>query len=639
MLICLDQRTGSGCGSENPNGTLLCRKCGKSLHFALRLLDPSTLLRHYRIIRVIGRGGFGAVYEARVEKQPDVRVALKESFQLDSFDSFQSEFAVLRSLRHDNLPRYYEVFQFQENSYLVMELVAGQSLADILTKQTTPLLESQVLGYALQLCDVLSYLHAQQPPLIHRDIKPANIRLTPEGLVKLVDFGLLKQGTETTRSSRRGLTPIYAPPEQWDMTGQHTDARSDIYSLGATLYHLLTGEKPPPATTRLSSSVDPLVPPRQMNPRISPTVARSITTAIYLQREQRYESAAAFKHALMGTTRPLQPDTLRIPDLSEPELQQVMNPQTDSVITSHSAPAEQMATVTVFHTLAGHARLVTSVAWSPDGHMLASGGEEQVVRLWQVADWSSLRKLQGHTDWIMSIAWSPDGQLLASASADRTIRLWRISDGRLLRTLSRHADKVTGVDWSPDGQMLASASADNTIRLWHSPDGRLLRTLQGHTAAVHKVAWSSNGKLLASASADKTVRLWRGTDGLPLRTLRDHTDEVNSVAWSPDGEVLASAGVDGVIRLWKMKDGTLLYTLQGHTHWVSSIAWRPDGQMLASGSSDKTVCLWRVSDGSLLHTLQWHIEGVSCVTWSPDGYMLTSASGDATVRLWHVVDN
>ncbi|NJP06109.1 MAG: serine/threonine protein kinase [Chloroflexaceae bacterium] len=199
--------------------------------------NPGTTIKHYQITRVIGYGGFGAVYEAVDTRQANRQVALKETFEPDSIRAFQGEFAILHGLTHDHLPRYDEVFESDGNGYLVMELVPGQSLADVQKQVQGPLLEMQVMGYALQICDALTFLHSQQPPLLHRDIKPANIRLRPDGLIKLVDFGLLKQGTDTTHSSRLGLTTAYAPLEQWGGTGMHTTPRSDLYSLAASLYH------------------------------------------------------------------------------------------------------------------------------------------------------------------------------------------------------------------------------------------------------------------------------------------------------------------------------------------------------------------------------------------------------------------
>jgi serine/threonine protein kinase len=275
-----------------------------SLRYALELHDAGMLIGAYRVIDVIGYGGFGAVYQAE-HTQTGQQVALKQTFDPRNIRTFQSEFTVLHRLSHDHLPHYYEMFEEQGNGYLVMELISGQSLLEVfLQQQNQPLTEGQVRSYAAQLCNVLAYLHNETPPLIHRDIKPDNIRLTPEGLIKLVDFGLLKEGVDTTRTSRMGLTPAYAPLEQWGGTNMHTSPQSDIYSLGATFYHLLTAQPPFAVTDRIATASDPLPPPRDLNPRVSDHVSDALMKALAIYPHDRFADAVAFEHALVGTASP-----------------------------------------------------------------------------------------------------------------------------------------------------------------------------------------------------------------------------------------------------------------------------------------------------------------------------------------------
>ncbi|NJP07394.1 MAG: protein kinase, partial [Chloroflexaceae bacterium] len=300
MRICIDLRTGSGCGAANPNTARVCGTCGQPLKYALELHDPGDSIGHYRVRSLIGCGSFGAVYAAEDTRQQR-QVALKESFESASIQAFRGEFAVLKTLEHDHLPRYYEMFEADGNGYLVMELIPGQSLEDVLNQQPNqPLAETQVLGYALQLCNVLTYLHSRQPMVLHRDIKPANIRLTPSGLVKLVDFGLLKQGTATTRSSRRGLTAAYAPLEQWGSTNQGTTPQSDLYSLAASLYHLFTGQLPIPVNERVAANSDPLKPAQQHNRKLSAHISAALMQAMAIKPEARYASVAAFQQVLVS---------------------------------------------------------------------------------------------------------------------------------------------------------------------------------------------------------------------------------------------------------------------------------------------------------------------------------------------------
>ena len=314
MQICMDLRTGGGCRAENDYRNEFCSNCGKILRHALKVLKRGAQVENYRVVRLIGHGSFGAVYEAQDMERAGRRVALKETFDPNHIKSYVHEFGVLRQLAHPNLARYEEALEVHNHGYLVMEFVGGQSLQDVLhKKQGRPLLESQVIGYALQLCDVLTYLHSQMPQILHRDIKPANIRLTPEGLIKLVDFGLLKQGIGHTRTSRLGLTEGYAPLEQYPNSHQTSTPRTDIYSLGATFYHLLTGKAPISAQNRLIAlndpqQSDPLCPPQKYNPHLSSHVAHAIMQAMKLQPTERYPDAQSFKRALTGLHAPAQPD-------------------------------------------------------------------------------------------------------------------------------------------------------------------------------------------------------------------------------------------------------------------------------------------------------------------------------------------
>ena len=286
-----------------------------------------------------------------------------------------------------------------------------------------------------------------------------------------------------------------------------------------------------------------------------------------------------------------------------------------------------------FATLKGHSDWVQSVAFSPDGKLLASGSSDGTVKLWDAATGSTLQTLDGGSLEVGPVAFSPNGKLLASGSLDGVVRLWDVAAGSVKRML-KGWDAVESVAFSPDGKRLALASNDGTVELWDSK-GAAVQRLRGHRYPVRAVAFSPDGKLLASGSSDRTIRLWDAAAGSALQTLKGRMGKVWSVAFSPDGKLLASGSIDRVVRLWDVEAGSMKRTLKGHWDAVESVAFSPDGKLLASGSLDGTVRLWDAAAGSALQTLNGHSDYVWSVAFSPDGKLLASGSRDGTARLWN----
>jgi WD40 repeat protein/uncharacterized caspase-like protein len=282
----------------------------------------------------------------------------------------------------------------------------------------------------------------------------------------------------------------------------------------------------------------------------------------------------------------------------------------------------------------GHADLITALAFSPDGKILASGGTDTTVKLWETASGQELRTLSGHLNQVDAVAFSPDGKTLASGSADDTVKLWDVANGQELRTLSGHSSFVHAVAFSPDGRTLVSGSRDGTVKLWDIASGRELRTLTGHSSAVEAVAFSPNGKTLASGSKDDTVKLWDIASGNELRTL--HSGWVNAVTFSPDGRTLASGSWDGTVMLWDIASGQELRTVSRHSSPVISVIFSHDGKKLASGSWDDTAKVWEVASGQELSTLTGHSTSADRVAFSPDGKTFAAGSHGGTAKLWDI---
>jgi WD40 repeat protein len=288
--------------------------------------------------------------------------------------------------------------------------------------------------------------------------------------------------------------------------------------------------------------------------------------------------------------------------------------------------------------LQGHTGGVTSVRFSPNGQMLASASEDSSIRLWSVDRGTTLKTLPGHTRWVRAVAFSPNGQTLASGSDDLTIRLWEVKTGTCRKTLQGHTGWVTSLSFSPNGQTLASSSEDASVRLWSVQDGTCFKLLQGHSSCVWEVAFNPDGQTLASGSADLSARLWDVQGGNCLKTLQGQTRGVTSVNFSPDGSMLASGSYDALVRLWDLQPETYSKDLPGHTNWIWAVAFHPNGHTLASGSNDRTIRLWEVREGTCLSTLQGHTGWVWAVAFSPDGHTLATGSNDRTIRLWDVRD-
>lgn len=287
-----------------------------------------------------------------------------------------------------------------------------------------------------------------------------------------------------------------------------------------------------------------------------------------------------------------------------------------------------------------------AVAFSPDSRLLASSANG-TIHFWDVQTGTCVQTLRSYTSRIFSLAFSPDGAYLASGSEDHQVRIWQVATGELVTVLSGHTDEVHSVAFSPDGCLLASGSYDRTIKLWnvallpHTPHPTP-HTLASHADWVWSVAFSPHGQILASSSSDRTIKFWDVETRQCIRTLIGHVQPIRSIAFVPplSGSAaedfgLISGSEDQTVRLWN-REGECWRVLQGHTSWVSAVASSSDGCLVASGSEDQSVRLWNIRTNHCLKVLQGYNSGVWSVAFSPDGQHLISAGQDRAVKIWNL---
>src|SRR6266516_732266 len=649
----------TNCGAANKVQAKFCFGCGQSLQTGVTAVDAGSLTgllvhdhvlnQRYRIISQVGKGGFGAVYKATDLQFGNRLVAIKEMSQsglsqqdlVEATNAFTREALMLASLAHSNLPRIYEQFTDAGRWYLVMDFIEGETLQEYLNKAPGGFLPlAEVLDIGIQLCTVLDYLHTRYPLIIFRDLKPANVMRLSNGHLYLIDFGIARHFKPGQAADTIALgSPGYAAREQYSKAQTQTTPRSDIYSLGATLHQLLTGD-------------DPSLMPFQFAPLHGKAFPAALNTLIVqmveLDSRDRPASMAHVKQELQCIAAQLSIRQVRV---TQPK-GQTTYPSGSPVVKSARSPATYMRSappaITRLVTYRGHSKEVYAISWSPDGKLIASGSGDEKVQVWDAASGSNILNYHGHSHKIgkglvQAVMWSPDGKYIVSGSWDRSVRIWDAYTGHTISTYRKYYEVVEAVAWSPDGKFIASGNRNGIAQVWDVANGKNIRNFLGHCVKkanldVMAVAWSPDSKRVASASWDGTVKVWNAIKNSNKKNdfliFRGHTAEVNTLTWSPDGTRIASGGRDDVLHVWHSSNGELFLTYRRHSGYVVGVAWSPDGTRIASAGADRTVQVWDAATGKHICTYSGHTARVNTVTWSPDSKSIASGSNDKTVQVW-----
>jgi WD40 repeat protein len=604
---------------------------------------------------------------------------------------------------HPQIPTLFAYFQEDNRLYLVQQFIDGNNLLDEF-KQQGSFSEQKIRELLFDLLNILKTVH--QHKVIHRDIKPPNIIRRQSDVSRqdalrlrnfvLIDFGASKQLTATVMPTGTMIGTFgYAPPEQME----HGEAypATDLFSLGATCFHLLSGVNPwalftkqgyawisswrshlkQPITTELGLILDKLLQTDyQQRYQLAEVVLEDLNnlppvedeippTATYYSQPQSllpivdtptatYHSQPAAIEVISPATNNLQTSTRSPVDLplEKGKLKKPLKPlflvggvilslalggygvwQVANHLFNKTVAYEKLA---LANSLTGHSDLVSSLAINPDGRSLVSGSGDKTIKIWNLQTSGLKTTLSLHTDAVTSVAISQDEQILVSGSKDGTIKIWNWKNGSLKSTLTGHKDAVNAVAISPDGQSLISGSTDQTIKIWNLQTGTLKNTLTGHTKSVWRVAISPDSTYFASGSYDNTIKIWNLQPPSLKANLNGHTNLVYSLAISPDGQTLVSGSADKTIKIWNLQTGALKNTLNWHKYGVTSVAISPDGQNLASGSYDNTIKIWNLQTGELKNTLTGHTDLVLTLAISPDGRTLVSGSTDKTIKVWRI---
>ncbi len=636
------------------------------------------MLRRYQILAELGRGGMGVVYKV-CDRELNRTVALKvilaeAAVKEEKKERFWREAKATALLRHPNIVTVYDIGIEDDRPFFTMELISGVSFQQYLHQGKHSLRE--VVEIVRKCCEAVDYAHSQG--IIHRDLKPSNIMVQEQGEPKVMDFGLAKITTAHDDLSKTGDvmgTPAYMSPEQ-AAGSKELDARSDVFSLGATLYEALTDKPPFKGETYLNTLYQVQYkepsPLRALNAQIPFELEAICLKSLEKEPRARYASAAEMAHDLQNFLdfKPIKAKQLTVWTHTKKFIRRHRLLFTActmvflAILLGGIFSFWQWRRAESQRLLAEQARRLAEISRDEVNTKLAEIYVDKaklslqknylghaLIHYWQAQQYAFLPQSSFGTMYtchhqipeltvlpapsmIAAIACSPQGDCVAAALWSGDIHIWEMETGRQVRTLHGHRDAVRAVCYSPDGRYLASGGHDKSVRIWDMTTGKEVISLLGHTGMVRAVSYAPDGKQLASGSHDKSVKIWDVASGQEVLSLAGHSHCVISLQYTPDGKCLTSGSYDKTVKIWNVSNGQEVRSLSRHKSYVLAVSYTPDGRYLASGSSDRTIKIWENGEAKKVVTLQGHTDSVNALCYAPGGRHLASGSADKTVKIW-----